>query len=355
MTSESELRRAIEWTWRPEAAAKSLERWRQVRAQEHWGPVPQDEAMLVRVFGASWYFTRFLFYSGKDAASFIDRPLTAPASAADISRHLAAIDAGGDPELLLDELRLRRNEYMLSMLVRWLHGELSGAELEAALSRLAEAVLAYMLTAFELTPDRLGTAFGVLGMGRLAGSEMNFGSDLDLIFLHAGDGDDVQVPRRVQRFLRHVAAVAPLGALYEVDMRLRPHGTAGALITTARAFVEYHCARRETWERQLMTRCRPVFDPAGIGADAMDHIRPHVYGTREVDALRLDILGMRRRVERELGRPRGRWELKRGHGGTMDVDFACHYLQLAHGAAETGLQTSSTREALRGHRTSRGI
>jgi glutamate-ammonia-ligase adenylyltransferase len=342
-----DLRQALAQAWRPDAAQGSVERWRQVRSQEHWGSVPADEAMLVRVFGASWYFTRFLFYSGAAAAELIDRPLPLPGSAAGFGRQLRALDCGGDTEALLDALRLRRNEYMLSALVRWLRGELTGAALEAGLSHLAEAVLEAALVAFELSPEALGEEFAVLGMGRLAGDEMSYGSDLDLIFLHPGTGDDVRIPRRVQRFLRHVGAAAPLGALYEVDTRLRPHGTAGALITTSGSFVEYHCAARETWERQLMTRCRPVFDPSGIGAQALARIQPYLYAAHDADALCREIAAMRLRVEAELGRPRGRWELKRGYGGIMDVDFACHYLQLAHGHAVPELRTCSTREALR--------
>ncbi|MBI1733368.1 MAG: hypothetical protein HYR49_11470 [Gammaproteobacteria bacterium] len=338
---------ALELAWRPESAASSLERWQQVCAQERWHGVPGDAEMLVRVFGASWYFTRFLFYTGAAAAIFIDRPLPVPASAADLSQQFTQDEGGGDAEAILDRLRLRRNEFMLSALVRWLRGELPAAELEAALTRLAEAVLGAALSAFGLRPAQLGADFAVLGMGRLAGAEMGFGSDLDLIFLLPGDAEGARVSRRVQRFLRQIAAAAPLGPVYEVDVRLRPHGTAGALITSLRSFVEYHCAPRETWERQLMTRCRPVFDPAGIGADAVARIQPHIYARHDPGVLRRDIAAMRLRVERELGRPRGRYELKRGHGGIMDVDFACHYLQLAHGCRAPELQTCSTREALR--------
>ncbi len=334
-----------ETIWRPESAASSLERWELVRKQEGWGEIPRDAAMLARVFGASWYFTRFLFYAGADAAAYVDEPLPVSGSVADMrSRFRAAADL----EAALDRLRLGKNELMLSALVRWFRGELSAAELEAALTCLAEKVLGLSLELFELTPGQLGEDFAVLGMGRLAGSEMSFGSDLDLIFLLPGAGahESAEVARRVRRFLRHIAAAAPLGALYEVDMRLRPHGTAGALITSVQSFVDYHSAEREVWERQMMTRCRPVFDPTGLGARALARIQPFIYAEPDLDRLREAILAMRLRVERELGRRRGQLELKRGRGGIMDVDFICHYLQLAHGANFPVLQTCSTRAAL---------
>lgn len=341
----------IDRAWRADAAATSLERWLGVREQEGWGEVPADLDMLSRVFGASWYFTRFMFYAGPRAAELVDRPVpvdqTVPALIGDLRR--AAVPDTDDVEDALDRLRLARNEFMLSALVRWLGGTLAAEALEAALTRLAEAVLQVSLELSGLTPRKLGVDFAVLGMGRLAGREMTFGSDLDLIFLLPGDGsgEAVEVARRSRRFLRHIAAAAPLGALYEVDMRLRPHGTAGALVTSVESFLEYHQSQRDTWERQMMTRCRPVFDPAGMGAAALDAIRPGLYAPRDAAVLRADILDMRLRVERELGRRTGRVELKRGRGGIMDVDFVCHYLQLAHGADRPDLQTCSTREVLR--------
>ncbi len=340
-----DARHALNLAWHRESAASSLDRWLQVREQERWGAVPADMEMLVRVFGASWYFTRFLFYAGANAAALIDAPKPVTLPVAELKQALCQPRAGADIEAAMDLLRLGKNEFMLSALVWWFRGELPAAELEAALTRLAEAVLDVSLEIFELTPEQLGEEFAVLGMGRLAGGEMSFGSDLDLIFLLPGSGgESADVARRVRRFLRHIASAAPLGALYEVDMRLRPHGTAGALITSVQSFVEHHSGEREIWERQMMTRCRPVFDPSGLGAGALAQIWPCIYADRDPAMLKKAIFAMRLRVEHELGRPRGRYELKRGHGGIMDVDFVCHYLQLAHGRALPALQTCATRK-----------
>jgi glutamate-ammonia-ligase adenylyltransferase len=344
---EAELREAVARAWRPAAAASSLERWLQVCGQSGWGDVPADRVMLTQVFGASWYFTRFLFYAGSGAAACIDRPQPVTDEPPALLERLRGAVDGHDGEEALDRLRLAKNEFMLSALVRWLRGELEQAALEAALTRLAESVLAVSMDLFGLTRRGVGADLAVLGLGRLAGAEMTFGSDLDLIFLFGGQ-EGVEVSRRARRFLRHVAAASPLGALYEVDMRLRPHGTAGALITSVQSFLDYHGDRREVWERQMMTRCRAIHDPAGIGAEALDRIRPRLYAGHDAAALRAAIRDMRARVERELGRPRGRFELKRGPGGIMDVDFACHYLQLAHGHRIAALQSCSTRSVLHG-------
>lgn len=335
--------------WHRDSAAASLERWQQVSAAEGWGEVPRDRAALARVFGASWFFTRYLFFRGPEAAQLIDA--VAAGGTAELEagwRELEQFDCNGDAEQRVEQLRLLKNGIMLRVLLLWLDGRLGQEQAEAALTRLAEQVLRLLLALLVFTDGTIQRA-AVLGMGRLAGAEMNFGSDLDLVFLHDSPSghDPGTLPRHVRSLLRHIAAASPAGSLYEVDMRLRPHGTSGALITSVAAFAEYHAGARETWERQMMTRCRPVCDPQGVGARAMQQLLPRIYAPHPAPALREEIRGMRLRVERELGRPQGRSEVKRGRGGLMDLDFIAHYLQLAHGHEHRELRTCSTRGALR--------
>src|SRR3972149_4196687 len=105
-------------------------------------------------------------------------------------------------------------------------------------------------------------------MRRLAPRELDFGSDLDLIFLYAekSGGDAGGLMRQIRMLLRHIALPAPSGILYEIDMRLRPHGTSGTLISPVHYFIEYHTGKPAIWERQMMTRCRPVVDRQALGA-----------------------------------------------------------------------------------------
>jgi glutamate-ammonia-ligase adenylyltransferase len=337
---------ALDRAWHRDSARASLDRWRQVCAQEGWSGVPAREDLLVAVFGASWYFTRFIFFRGPDAVRLLDEPMPQQPWREYAAARLGPAAAGDDVEDALDRLRIARNELMLLALAGWLDGRLDQAALEQALTAVAESVLEVLMERF--LPD---SGVAVLGLGRFAGSEMTFGSDLDLIFLYEGDGTDPGgLYRGVRLLLRHMATASPHGTLYEVDMRLRPHGTGGALITDAGAFREYHAADRPVWERQMMTRCRAVCDPRGTGGAAMRDVLPHIYGRHDPGHLRSEIFAMRMRVERELGRVEGKLELKRGMGGIMDVDFASHYLQLAHGADVPSLRTCSTRVALRAAR-----
>lgn len=342
---ESELAAA----WHRDLAQSSLERWLGVCEEEGWGRLPANPGLLVRVFGASWYFTRFIFYRGMDAARLFDDPAETDFAVPALAGVLESALRGGDLELQLEHLRLAKNEIMLKILIASFRGELDEAQEECALSHLARALIQVVVPLFELDPAQCPQRLALLGMGRLAGNEMTYGSDLDLIFLFepAADGDVAELSRRVRRLLRHLSTPAPAGTLYDIDMRLRPHGTAGALMTSAPSFIEYHAGARETWERQMMTRCLPVYDPEGLGRETMTRVLDSIYAGYDPDRLRRDIRDMRLRVERELGRPQGKLELKRGRGGIMDIDFICHFVQLSGGGADPGLRACSARETLR--------
>ena len=339
-------RNGLARAWRVDSARASLERWQETCAAAGWGDVPEHLDELVRVFGASWYFTRLLFYRGPAGAAIIDAREIPDCTPAHLDARFEQSVADLDEAHALEALREVKNDVMLGLLRAWLLEEMSLAVLEGALSRLAVALLRALARLFGLEGGQAG--FAILGMGRLAGEEMIFGSDLDLIFLYGGRDatETAALYTNVRKLLRHVAAVTPAGLLYEVDMRLRPHGTAGPLVTSADAFVDYHRQDREIWERQMMTRCRPVFDPASLAGESMERIAASLYGRYRDPDLREAIASMRMRVERELGSPRDKFEIKRGPGGVMDVDFLCHYLQLLHGHDEPALRTCSTRHAL---------
>lgn len=349
MNTDAEVQAALESAWHYESAKSSLERWLELCRRNGWGLVPRALSMLVRVFGASWYFTRFVFSRGSEVSGLFDRLVPEIEDIPALIRMLGQALPDGTAVERLHALRIAKNEAMLKILIDYLTGRIDQAHMEIRLTMLAEAVLALVMDVFELDPRSAGCRVAVLGMGRLAGREMTFGSDLDLIFLYEGTGagESPTFARKVRRLLRNIASLTPEGILYDVDMRLRPHGTAGALITSRNSFIEYHGLRRDTWERQVMTRCRSIYDPAGLGVETLERVLPKVYSNYDLGSLARDIRCMRMRVETELGRPRGKFELKRGKGGIMDVDFCAHYLQLGHGVDIPELRVSGTRDALR--------
>lgn len=338
--------------WNVSAAETSLDRWLSLCEQENWQPDAEAMELVARVFGSSWYFTRFIFYSGEDAFRIL-RFTVADLQPETLLAKLRINTDSGDTETVLEALRINKNKIMLQIFIGFLTHQIDQAETESALTHLAEFTLATALD-IVFTDDQYKKHFAVLGMGRMAGEEMTFGSDLDLVFLYTGDSDELftSLCRQVRIFLREIAALSPAGVMYEVDTRLRPHGNSGVLITSAESFARHHASDvREVWERQMMTRCRPVYDDADIAKETYVRTRSSIYREYDLVHLRTDITAMRNRVESELGSPREKYDIKRGHGGIMDIDFITHYFQLAHGIETDTLQVSSTRKALKAIRS----
>jgi glutamate-ammonia-ligase adenylyltransferase len=347
MKLDSETQAALDAAWNYEASNANLERWLGICVQEKWGNIPQDMPLLATVFGASWYFTRFIFYRGPEAAVLIDQPFIFASRLEFILSDYRENCASRDFEANLNQLHLIKNEIMLQILLAQLKGDYDQIQTEQALTRLAEAVLQIMIMLCGVDQEAEGQ-YVVLGMGRIAGFEMTYGSDLDIIFLSQSNEQDVydRIGKRVRKMLRMIPAVNPAGSLYEVDMRLRPHGNAGTLISPLNTFIDHHSDEREIWERQMMTRCRPIAGDQTLSDTVLGKLMPCIYSEYD-DRLRTEVLRMRQLVQHELGSSIGKYDIKRGEGGIMDIDFITHYLQLLHGRTHPSLQTASTRDALR--------
>ena len=345
-----EISAALNQTWDRDRAAANMDRWLSVCSKEGWGRYPENIDLLAKVFGASWYFTRFVFFRGRDVARYIDEPAPDNFSLDHLKSSLLSFADAADLEERMENLRIGKNEFMFRILLTWLTGRLNQEQSEQAITYLAEATLRATMQILAQEYKYSDEEIVILGMGRMAGYEMDFGSDLDLIFLYRGNeqGAPPAMIRQIQALLRHIALPSPNGILYEIDMRLRPHGTSGTLISPAPYFIEYHSDKREVWERQMMTRCRPIIDDSNaLGAQSLAEISSAIYQQYDAGHLAAEIIQMRLRVEKELGSPKGKFEIKRGPGGIMDIDFITHYLQLLHGHDQPALRTASTRNALR--------
>lgn len=344
----ADTRAALENAWDVAAAGASMDRWITVCSREGWGTGFSNLPLLARLFGASWYFTRLVFFRGPQLAKYFDNAPAHDFSLDTLRKLLERHLPGDDLERRLDQLRNNKNEIMLQIFLAQLKSEITQAQAEQALTRLAECTLQVLMSLLA-GEQHDPSVFGVLAMGRMAGDEMNYGSDLDLIILYddRSVADSSALGGRIRRLLRHIATPSSCGILYEIDMRLRPYGTSGTLISPAGYFVEYHRGAREIWERQMMTRCRPVMDPQGLAERSIQAVIPSIYGDYDETLLKTEIIAMRKKVQHELGSPRHKFEIKRGSGGIMDIDFMTHYLQLLHGSHTPRLRTASTRNALR--------
>jgi glutamate-ammonia-ligase adenylyltransferase len=212
------------------------------------------------------------------------------------------------------------------------------------LTEIAEVVLAAVLklAAGHLMQRRTGAkvaldrGFAVIAYGKLGGIELGYGSDLDLVFLHAADHDATlaqQYARLAQRIIHLLNTHTPSGILYEVDLRLRPSGSSGLLVSSLAAFDEYQRETAWTWEHQALVRARVVAgDPAVAGE--FQRIRTEILSRpRDPAVLRREVGDMRERMRRELARGGAdRFDLKQDRGGIADIEFIVQYavLRWAH-------------------------
>jgi len=349
MSSTGSSQDALAKAWYQDVANSSLERWLSLSEKNQWGRCPENLDLLVSLFGASWYFTRFVFFRGRKIADLFDKPRSLDFTSASLIDDFMKMSPKTDQETQFETLKIAKNEIMLTILLAQLSESHGQEEIECALTRLAEAALCCAIQILAADDVEITDNIAILAMGRMAGDEMNFGSDLDLIFLYSGGSQELayKISSFVRKLMRIIGLLSPAGLLYEVDMRLRPHGSSGLLVTRVQSFVDYHQGEREIWERQMMTRCRAVFDGGNIASSALAQIESSIYQKFDEKHLRAEIKAMRQLVVDDLGSRQGKYDLKRGAGGIMDIDFLTHYLQLLYGHENISLRTSSTRMALR--------
>ena len=192
----------------------------------------------------------------------------------------------------------------------------------------------------------------VVGMGKLGGRELDYGSDLDLVVLYDGPRETgpeahVYFDRVVDRLYTILTAITRTGQVFRVDLRLRQGGKATALAHSLETLDRYLREEAALWERQALVRARPILGDPALARRFMALRRTRVFGPGLSEAERAEIHHVRTRMERELGREGpGRIHLKFGAGGLVDVEFLVQVLQLTHGARHGTLRTPSTRLAL---------
>ncbi|MBC2593702.1 hypothetical protein H5P28_05445 [Ruficoccus amylovorans] len=184
----------------------------------------------------------------------------------------------------------------------------------------------------------------VIAAGKFGGGALTPGSDLDLM-VWGSRKNLTRQGEKARALTRLLGYRTPLGPVFEVDQRLRPHGQDGPLVVTPEAFREYHAgAGAQAWERQLLCRCRPVAGNPDLLADFERQRDELLYAGAPPQAA--DFLDMRARIEATAA-PEAASAYKTGPGGLVDVDFAAQWLQMTCGRAETALRRTDTRKILR--------
>ena len=261
----------------------------------------------------------------------------------------------------LDYLRYFKLTHTLQVAAAQIRGAMTVMKVSDYLTFIAEAILEQVLSlCWQHLTRRHGYPvnsagehgnmdFVVIAYGKLGGIELSYISDLDVVFAHDGALDEETVTtgeqralnsrefytRLAQRVISMLGTRTASGKLYEVDMRLRPSGESGLLVTTLAAFEEYQKNQAWTWEHQALVRARAVAGSARLIAD-FERVRRDILGrARDPDTLMSDVVSMRRRMRDELTRKSGRaaspeFVIKQGVGGIVDVEFMVQYLVLRH-------------------------
>ncbi|MHB8939053.1 MAG: bifunctional [glutamate--ammonia ligase]-adenylyl-L-tyrosine phosphorylase/[glutamate--ammonia-ligase] adenylyltransferase [Thiobacillus sp.] len=241
----------------------------------------------------------------------------------------------GDTEAQLDALRRFKQVQTLRLLAQDVAGQLTLEALSDHLSNLADTLLAETLArcwAGLKTRHRDTPRFAVVGYGKLGGRELGYASDLDLVFLYDDADERAQeiYARLTQRINTWLGTLTPAGILYETDLRLRPDGAAGLLVSSVEAFRDYQLHHAWTWEHQALTRARFVCGDAAIGA-AFEALRREVLcAPRDAGKLREEVLAMREKMHAGHVNDSELFDLKHDSGGIVDVEFCVQYLVLRH-------------------------
>jgi glutamate-ammonia-ligase adenylyltransferase len=224
----------------------------------------------------------------------------------------------------------------------------------AALADLAGAALETGLAIARATePEHLKTRLSIIGMGKCGAGELNYVSDVDVIFVaEPGEGASDEESIRIGTRLATVAARACDSAgseppLWQVDAALRPEGKDGPLVRNIASHKAYYERWAETWEFQALLKARPIAGDQEVGREYLDAVWPMVWTAVERDGFVESAQAMRRRVEEHVPREQSERQIKLGPGGLRDVEFTIQLLQLVHGRADPTLRLRGTLDALR--------
>ncbi len=339
----------------------------------------QEESLeiILKLFASSNYLSEILIAQpGLLETLFQTETLSSPRSEEVLAAEMEKIASAQIPmDERFNRLHLAKKSEELAIGIRSILGEADIQETLSSLSRLAAATLR---SGYEMARERMlglygapieeetgeEARFAVIGLGKLGSGEMNFGSDLDLIFAYSAAGKtngrangksseygpitNHEFHLKLATCLRDgLSASSGRARTYEMDLRLRPEGQKGPLAAPLERFAKYFEARAETWERQALTRASPVAGSETLSAEFLDLAQKFVYEKEAGEELAREVHHMRKRMETELSREEeGIIDIKLGRGGIVDIEFLTQYLLIRNGGANPDIRVPNTCLAL---------
>jgi glutamate-ammonia-ligase adenylyltransferase len=335
---------------------------------------PMALSQLVKLCAASPWVTRLLTRHPLLLDELLDprrlySPLDRTALEQELDRSLESIPED-DLEQQMDALRQFKQSQVLRVAAADITGAFPLPRISDYLTAIAEVILQKVVDlalahlrarhgdpGCEERGQHRQAGFAVIGYGKLGGIELGYGSDLDLVFLHDSVGDAqytdgakpienyVFFSRLAQRIIHILTIHTHGGVLYPVDVRLRPSGASGLLVSSVEAFADYQRTKAWTWEYQALVRARPVAGSEAVRR-AFAAVRAEVMGReRDPEALRADTCSMRERMRAEVKGEAEWFDLKQGQGGIVDIEFMVQYGVLRWAASQPALlqQTATLR------------
>src|SRR5437868_9299274 len=255
-------------------------------------------------------------------------------------------------------LRHWKNKEMTRIALRELANAADLEETTAELSQLAEIcvreVFAHWNTKFRESSGSPTANFAILALGKLGGRELNHSSDVDLIFLYSEEGElsprlsyHQWFNRLAEKILETFAVHDPEGALFRIDLRLRPEGGAGPLVRSLDSMENYYAGFGETWERVALIKARGIAGSRELAYEFLRQHQPFIFPRSPTRDVLEEIGNIKRRIERDIvGHENIERDVKLGAGGIREIEFVVQALQLLHGARHAFLQETSTLKVL---------
>ena len=358
----------------PDMALNNLERFISMEGGPGYLPLLLESRArtletVIQLFSTSQFFSDLLI-ANPDFLDMLRIPLRSSPSRAEMLAQLQAeVDAAYDDAGVLRGLRRFRQKHMLRIGTNDIIRERPLEEITRDISRVADTALEVALaTALR----NLGARFGVphtrqgeparvviLAFGKLGGKELNYSSDIDLMFLYDDEGEtqgrramtltnDDFYARVTTEVVRLLTTHTDRGQAYRVDLRLRPEGRRGPLARSLASTLSYYDTLGRTWERQALIKVRPVAGVARLGEEFLRLIEPFVY-RKYLSASEInEIKAIKRRIEHKTDKAgENDKEVKTGHGGIRDVEFTIQFLQLLNGGDLAAVRQRNTLKALR--------
>jgi [glutamine synthetase] adenylyltransferase / [glutamine synthetase]-adenylyl-L-tyrosine phosphorylase len=317
--------------------------------------------LLTKLFGYSRYFADILvrepgLFRWLTTSSAMNEPLSKGRLEEEIGRLRRTFEK---PERRLDAVKRLQRRELLRIGAQDIMKFASLAGVTLQLSDLADlAVDAALSVAMEQLSDKYPspprTPFAVIGLGKLGGSELNYSSDIDILFVYGEEGETQGADGRTtthheyfnklaERLVQNLSQSSAEGYLYRVDTRLRPESGAGPLARSLRSFLVYYESRGELWERQMLIKARPVGGDAALGRQFIDLLQPFVYPRTFFHHPAESIARIKARIEAKVG---DEANIKLMAGGIRDIEFIVQALQLLNGGKKKNLREPNTMRAI---------